>query len=62
MVKIINLIKYLVVIGDVTYILWILYNGINEGFRNIRSVESIVLMGLILLLSFNIIILFKQKQ
>lgn len=38
----------------VAYIFWILYNGIDEGFKNILlSVKNVALIGLIILLVFN---------
>ena len=47
--------------GDVIYILWVLYNGIDEGFKNIGSVQAIVLIGLILLLAINIFLLLCKR-
>jgi len=57
--------KYLknaALVGNVIYILWIMYNAIDDGFRNIRSVEAVVLIGLIILLSLNIILLRKLNN
>lgn len=51
--------KYLTLFGDSLYIFWVLYNGIDEGFKNIGSVQSVAIMGLILLLGLNIFILRK---
>ncbi len=54
-------IRNIVLIGDVLYILWIVYNGIDEGFRNIGSVQAIALIGLIILLALNITLLSKSR-
>jgi len=49
------------VLGDIVYILWVFYNGINEGFKNIQSVQAVSLLGLIILLGLNIILLYNKK-
>ena len=54
-----KVLRYVALTGDIIYILWILYNGMDERFRNIFSVEAVVLIGLIFLLILNIILLFK---
>ncbi len=51
--------KYLVVIGDVVFIFWILYNAIDSGFQNAASLQNIALFGLIVLLLLNITLLFR---
>ena len=56
-----KLLKYLALVGNSIYILWILYNGIDEGFRAIRTVEAVALSGLVVLLILNIILLRKSK-
>jgi hypothetical protein len=60
--KIYNLLWYVAIIGDVVYVLWILYNGIDEGFKDIGSVESIALIGLIFLLILNIALLYRPRK
>ena len=49
--------RYIALFGNVIYVLWILYNGINEGYKNIFSVQTIVLIGLIFLLTINFFLL-----
>jgi hypothetical protein len=49
--------KYMALFGDVIYILWLLYNGIGEGFKGINTVQGVAVMGMILLLILNIILL-----
>ena len=56
-----KLLKNLALIGDALYAFWILYNGIDEGFRAIRTVEAVALIGLVVLLILNIILLRKSK-
>lgn len=60
MVSIINLIKYIVIIGDVAYILFLLYNGIDEGLK--FNVQSIAPIGMIFLLILNIFLLVYLKK
>jgi hypothetical protein len=57
-----NLLRYVAIFGNLIYILWILYNGINEGFKNIGSVQSVALIGLIFLLILNIFLLLDMKK
>jgi hypothetical protein len=52
--------KYIALFGDVIYILWIVYNAIDEGFKSIRSVEAVALIGLVILLALNIFLLRKK--
>ena len=56
-----NSLKYLALAGDTVYILWVLYNGIDEGFRDIGSIQGIVSIGLMLLLVLNIFLLRDSK-
>jgi hypothetical protein len=56
-----KILRYLVFFGDIIYILWILYNGIDEGFRNIASVRAFALIGLIILLTLNIFLLTSRR-
>jgi hypothetical protein len=45
--------------GNVLYVLWVLYNGIDDGFRDIASVQGVVLIGLMILLAINFILLLQ---
>jgi hypothetical protein len=56
-ISIYNLLKYAAIAGSIIYVLWILVNGITEGFRG-TIVEVVSYIGLILLLSLNIILLY----
>jgi hypothetical protein len=53
--------KYIIIFGDIIYMLWILYNGIDEGFADIFTVRGIISLGLVFLLILNIFILSKRK-
>ena len=37
-----NLFKYLAIAGNVLFILWVTYNGIDEGFRGTLGSEGVV--------------------
>ena len=57
-----NLFKYIAVAGNILFILWVTYNGIDEGFRG-TLVEKASYVGLMLLLVLNmVLILRKEKQ
>jgi len=54
--------KYAVIAGNIIFILWILYNGIDEGFKG-TMVELFSAVGLIGLLALNsILLLLKVKK
>lgn len=56
MKQMILFLKYAAIAGNILFILWILYNGIDEGFKG--TVYGIVsYVGLILLLAINSILL-----
>jgi hypothetical protein len=52
-----TLLRYAALFGNVIYILWLLYNGIDEGFRGINTVQGIAVMGMMVLLILNIVLL-----
>ncbi len=56
-----KLLRYIALAGNTIFILWIVYNGIDEGSRSIGRVEVVSLTGLLLLLALNIILLWRQK-
>lgn len=55
-----QVLKIIAICGDVIYILWMIYNGIDEGSHGIGSVQAVAISGLIILLILNIILL-KRK-
>ena len=60
--QLIQLLKYVVITGNIIFILWLLYNGISEGFKG-TLVQIFSYAGLIGLLTVNsILLLFKPIQ
>lgn len=57
--QIMNFIKYITIAGNIIYILWILYNGINEGFKG-SWVQIFSYIGLVGLLALNSILLLRK--
>ena len=53
-------IRYIAIFGNVIYILWILLNGIDEGFSG-TTVQVVSYVGLIFLLILNIILLYRKS-
>jgi len=55
-----KLFRYLAIFGNFMFILWITYNGINEGFSGtiIQKVSYISLLSLLIL---NIFLLYRKK-
>ncbi len=53
--------RYLALVGNAVFILWIAWNGIDEGTRSVGRMEIISLMSLLILLSLNFFLLFKQR-
>ena len=52
---------YIALAGNALFILWIVYNGIDEGARFVGKVEAFALSALVLLLALNIVLLWRQK-
>ena len=52
---------FLAVTGNVVFILWILYNGINEGFKG-TMIERVSYLVLIMLLAINSFLLLGSKR
>jgi len=53
--------KPIALIGNAAFILWIAYNGIDEGSRQVGKMEAISLTGLLILLALNFVLLWKSK-
>jgi hypothetical protein len=53
--------RYVVAAGNVVYILWILRNGINEGWRG-SPVEVVSYIGLLLLLILNTLLVLRRER
>jgi hypothetical protein len=52
--------RYTAIAGNVIFILWVLRNGINEGFRGTPS-EVASFVGLVALLTLNSVLLWRRK-
>jgi hypothetical protein len=50
--------------GNILFVLWILYNGINEGFQGttIEKISNILLMGLMSVNAFLLIRIRRQQN
>jgi hypothetical protein len=56
-----NLFKYVAVAGNVLFVLWMLANGIDEGFKGtIYEIASYI--GLTLLLTLNTVLLLQKDK
>ena len=58
---IIELLSWLAIAGNILFVLWILYNGINESFQGttIEKISYIMLMGL---LAVNALLLIRKNR
>ena len=58
---IIELLSWLAIAGNILFVLWILYNGINESFQGttIEKISYITLMGL---LAVNTLLLIRKNS
>ena len=59
--KLQDFIRKIVIIANLVFVLWILYNGINEGFKA-SLVEKFSYLALILLLVMNTFLLLRSKK
>lgn len=55
-----KLLKYLAILGDVLFVLWISFNAIDEGFVG-TIYQKLSFVGLVSLLILNIWLLFRKK-
>ena len=55
-----NRLRTLVIAGNLLMFLWILYNGINEGFRA-TPIETASYLALMMLLLINAVVLFGKN-
>ena len=59
---ILKLLRFAAVFGNIIFVLWITYNGIDEGFKG-TPLQILSYIGLVLLLSLNtLLILLKRSQ
>ncbi len=52
---------YLAVTGNVLYILWVTYNGLDEGFSG-SFIQVVSYIGLMVLLVLNIVLLTRKNK
>jgi hypothetical protein len=59
--SLIELLSLLVITGNILFVLWILYNGINESFQGttIEKISYVTLMGL---LAINAFLLIRNRR
>ncbi len=55
-----KILRYAAILGNGVYFLWILRNGINEGFSG-GSVQVVSYIGLLFLLILNILLLYRKN-
>ena len=58
--ELIQLVRYAVICGNVFIILWMLFNGIHEGFKA-SAVEKFIYLSMFVLLAINSMLLFSNK-
>ncbi len=56
-----NLFKYVAIAGNVLFILWVTYNGIDEGFRG-TMVQKASYVGLMLLLVLDTVLILRKEN
>lgn len=56
-----RLFYYLVLFGNLIFILWITYNGIDEGFKG-TIYQKLSYVGLVILLSLNAVLLYRKNR
>jgi hypothetical protein len=49
------------VAGNIIFVLWILYNGINEGFQG-TPLEVVSYIGLMILLLLNAFLIYRRQR
>jgi len=56
-----KLLRYIAVAGNIIFFLWILYNGINDGFQGTR-VEFVSCISLMILLLLNAFLIYSSQR
>ncbi len=56
-----TLLKYLGIAGNVLFILWVTYNGIDEGFSG-TLVQKASYIGLMLLLALDTVLILRKEK
>ena len=61
MEKLFKILSFAAILGDLLLILWLLYNGIDEGFKSTLA-QAVSGIGAITLLALNILLLLKKDH
>ena len=56
-----KLLRYFAILGNIVFILWIIYNGIDEGSKGSTIVQDLSYISLVFLLSLDIVILYRKQ-
>ena len=56
-----NMLRYLAIAGNIIFVLWILYNGIDEGFQATAPTQMLLYIGMMIVLSLNAALLGTDK-
>jgi hypothetical protein len=56
-----DFLRTITITGNVLFVLWILYNGINEGFKA-ANIQIVAYLGLIFLLILNALLLLNSRS
>jgi len=59
--KIYKLLRYIAIAGNISFILWILRNGINEEFSG-TIVQKVSYVALLILLVLNIVLIYRHQR
>ena len=54
--------RYIAIAGNIVFILWMLVNGIDEGFSGVGRVELVSIITLMCLLMLNVFLLCRSLQ
>ena len=57
-----NLLRSAAIAGNAFFVLWILYNGIDEGFQGATIYQIVSYIGIIFLLILNSFLLFRTQS
>ena len=62
--KLINLLRYAAIAGNIVFILWVSFNAMDEGFNStiVEKVSYVTLMGLLATNCFLLITKFPTQQ
>jgi len=55
------LLRYVTIAGNLLFVLWVLYNGINQGFKG-TPVEILSYIGLVVLLLLNVLLMSRRQR